>query len=111
MFIETKDGHNGVTITLSGPQEDLLAKLKQCIVGCMRLAKHFEVERHMLLTELKLKAGKSYPSAGDFSKFLFEKLQLKEMIRADFAYVKVNYVSAAIHNFNDIKDLQQLQQY
>lgn len=92
MFIETKDGYNGVTITLSGPQEDLLTKLKSCIVGCMRLAKHFDVERHMILTEMRLRGNKNLSNAGDFTKYLFDKIPLKEIIKTDLAYVKINYV-------------------
>lgn len=111
MFIETADGHNGVTITLSGPSEDLLGKLKQCICGCMRLAKHFELEKHMIMTELQLKNGKKLVGSGDFSKFLFEKIPLKDIIKTEIPYVKVNYVQADLRNFNDIKDVQALEQY
>ncbi|CAD8201944.1 unnamed protein product [Paramecium pentaurelia] len=112
MFIETKDGKNGVTIMLSGPQEDLLQKLKQCIIGCMRLGKHFDVERYIILCEQKLRQNKQFNfCVGDFTKFLFEKVNLKEVIKPDLAYVKINYARADIHNFNDIKDMNALLAY
>jgi len=70
----------------------------------MRLAKHFDVERHMILTEMRLRGNKNLSYAGDFTKYLFDKLPLKEIIKTELAYVKINYVMADIHNFNDIKD-------
>lgn len=71
----------------------------------MRLAKHFDVERHMILTEMTLRGNKNLSNAGDFTKYLFDKMTLKEIIHTEIAYVKIKYVRADIHNFNDIKDI------
>ncbi len=55
MFIETSTGTSGVTITLSGPAMSTLQCLKKSMMGILRLARHFHLEREMIMLELKMK--------------------------------------------------------
>jgi hypothetical protein len=51
MFLETGLGASGVTITLSGPAISQLQNLKKSMMGILRLARHFHLEREMILLE------------------------------------------------------------
>ena len=40
---------------------------------------------------------------GDFSKFIYERMSIDDLIRKDsLTYTKINYVYANLSNFNDI---------
>jgi hypothetical protein len=50
--------------------------------------------------------------SGDFSKFIYEKYSLEEVLKKDYVqYTKINYALADLNHFNDIKDNQALQAY
>jgi hypothetical protein len=55
MFLETPSGQSGVTMTLSGPQVHQLKTVKKSMMGILRLARHFHLERELILYEYRLK--------------------------------------------------------
>lgn len=85
-------------------------------MGILRLARHFHLEKELILYECRLKNGLKMISnkdhfiqinanTGDLTKFVYERMNLEELIRKDsISYTKINYVQADLGNFNDIKD-------
>ena len=55
MLLETTSGASGVTITLSGPNLSQLKCLKKSMMGILRLARHFHLEREMIMLEQRMK--------------------------------------------------------
>lgn len=109
-------------MTLSGPQIQTLKYVKKSIMGILRLARHFHLERELILYEYRLKHALKLSkdqilqlnsTTGDLSKFVYERMSLEDLIRKDaISYTKINYVHAELSNFNDIKDNHQaLEQY
>lgn len=104
MFLETASGQNGVTITLSGPQLQQLKFVKKTMMGILRLARHFHLERELILYEYRLKNSLNMTSpreqliqmnanTGDLTKFVYERMTLEDLIRKDsISYTKINYV-------------------
>ena len=56
MFLECESGATGVSITLSGPSLQFLTYAKKSMMGILRLARHFHLEKEMIITEIKLKS-------------------------------------------------------
>ncbi|CAD8090951.1 unnamed protein product [Paramecium sonneborni] len=113
-FLKTQTCQKFATITISGPSEDLLQKLKQCFIGCARLGKHQDLESHFITTECSIFKNnqlKTISNQGNFTNFLFEKVPLKELFIIELKYIKINYVIADVSNFNDIKDFSSLEEY
>ncbi|CAD8158468.1 unnamed protein product [Paramecium pentaurelia] len=113
-FLKTSTCQKFATITISGPSEDLLSKVKQCFIGCARLGKHQDLESHFITTECSMFKNnqlKTISNQGNFTTFLFEKLPLKELFNIELKYIKINYVIADVNNFNDIKDFSSLEEY
>ncbi|CAD8163062.1 unnamed protein product [Paramecium pentaurelia] len=113
-FLKTSQCQKFATITLSGPSEELLCKLKQCFIGCARLGKHQDLESHFITTECSMFKNnqlKTISNQGNFTTFLFEKVPLKELFIIELKYIKINYVIADVSNFNDIKDFSSLEEY
>lgn len=104
MFLETESGNRGVTITLSGPALDTLQNLKKSMTGTLRLARHFHLESYMIIMDqgLKRKLQQTMTKeqlhiinqcTGDFSKFLYERIPIDDLIRKDsLIYTKIIYV-------------------
>jgi hypothetical protein len=85
-------------------------------MGILRLARHFKLERDMIINEKKLKSkfNKELPQVnamtGDLTRFIYDKQSIEELTKKDYIqYTKINFVQADITHFNDIKDNHALE--
>lgn len=51
MFVECESGSSGITITLSGPSLANLKYAKKSLMGILRLARHFKLEKNMIISD------------------------------------------------------------
>ncbi|CAD8068141.1 unnamed protein product [Paramecium primaurelia] len=91
------------TITISGPQEDLLSKVKSCFIRCARL-QLLNVQCIKTINQ-KLFRIKVILQHFYLERFLFKNYSIQ------YQKHQINYVIDDVNNFNDIKDFSSLEEY
>ena len=114
LFFEGCDPKSGVSLTLSDSNFEELEAVKKVLVTALRLGRHFQLERDVIIVDKALEVTEYSPSKidlkgqGDLDKFIDEKIELKSLIaREVISYTKINLVKAMVNNFNDLNDKEE----
>ena len=109
----------GVSLTLSGKDPDQLIKVKRCLKTILRYARHFLLERELVLHDRSnLFQSKALSHAeeeprilqapytfGDFSRFLDDKTSHKRLLQEEkITYSQICLVKGMLDNFNDLQN-------